>query len=438
MLLPVFLLAPALAAAQTAERGYVVRADSATVWLDLIAADGAAAGRAFEVYAEGPELKHPVTGALLGRVRDAIASGTIREVSEKFSTGALSSPSAAVKAGQRARLLPIAAPAATEESRAAQAGTRAPKSMSASVPYEVNAMAVGKFSREGRLQLALASENTVRIYDYPPGDLKPLSETAIPGTGVRIVGLETADFDDDGGAEIFVSVFDGALGRFETRVLTLEDGKWRQTADLPFLTRAYQDERGKRALATQQLVDDGAFPFGALYPLAYQDGKYSQGRPALNLPRADWLYGFTTAGLGQSRAVLTLTSTHHLRVQLDKGAWSTPDDDYGQTPVRARWRDRLLEFAPPLVAAYGPSGFEALFAVRNIAALGGLAGSFGAFSRGELVAARWNGLGLDSAWRAALPGCAQGLVLIDADGRRELAVAVRGSAGQSSIWTFDL
>jgi hypothetical protein len=170
----------------------------------------------------------------------------------------------------------------------------------------------------------------------------------------------------------------------------------------------------------------------------YVDDKYAQGRPALKLGRVDWLYAFTTAGLGAGEpAVLSLTPVHRLRVQLGKEWWPTPDDDYGQTPVRVRWQDRLLEFSPPILTSYGPSGFEAAYAVRNMAALGGLASPFGMFNRGELVGKRWNGLALETVWKADLSGCAQGLALVDAAGRRELAVAVRGSAGQSSVWTFD-
>ena len=104
MSLAPLLLAASVAAAQAPVKGYVVRVDSNAVWLDLTAADGAAAGRAFEVYAEGPELKHPVTGASLGRAETKVAAGEIVSVSEKSSSGRLLSGPAAVKVGQRARL----------------------------------------------------------------------------------------------------------------------------------------------------------------------------------------------------------------------------------------------------------------------------------------------------------------------------------------------
>ena len=440
MITPLILLVSALASAQPADKGYVVRVDSDSVWLDLTAADGAAVGRVFEIYTEGAELKHPVTGASLGHVESEVAKGRITDVEEKFATGSLSSRKGDVKTGQRARFT-AAAPAAVAPKaapRPSEAESRAPKTMGATVPYEVNAMAVGDFDKIGKPQIALASENTVYLYSYPMADAKPLAEMLIPGTGLRIVGLEAGDLDDgDGRDELFVSVYDASFKRFETRVLSLQNGKWLKTAELPFLTRAYQDGKGRKVLATQQIIDDKSFPFGAMYPLAVQDGKYVQGRPALTPRRVDWIYDFTTAQIGAGEpAVIYYTTTHKLRVQFGKEWWPTPDDDYGQTPLRIRWQDRLLEFNPPMAVSDGPSGFESLYAVRNMAALGGLASPFGVFNRGELVGKRWNGLGLETAWRADLSGCAQGLALVNNGGEKEVAVAVRGTAGQSSVWTF--
>ncbi|MDE2490585.1 MAG: hypothetical protein KGM24_07030, partial [Elusimicrobia bacterium] len=92
-MLPALLLlavSPAAAAAPApAAKGYVVRVESATVWLDLTAADGAAVGKRFEIYKEGPELRHPVTHALLGRAKEDVAAGTITDVEAEYSSGRL-------------------------------------------------------------------------------------------------------------------------------------------------------------------------------------------------------------------------------------------------------------------------------------------------------------------------------------------------------------
>ena len=439
--IPLCLLIATLTAAQPADKGYVVRVDSDTVWLDLTAADGAAAGRAFNVYTEGPELTHPVTGAALGRIQQVVASGSIRDISEKCAAGRITARTAKpVKAGQRAHF-PASPPAPTESAKAARGGepeTRAPKTRGAALGYAATGMAVGDFDGAGKPQLALSSENTVRLYAYPAADGTVLAERLISGTGLRILGLEAANLDGDERDELFVSVYDENFHRFETRVLKVEAGKWLKVAELPFLVRGYQDAKGARVMATQQIQDEKTFPLGTIYPLAYKDGAYAQGAPAFRHRRVDWIYGFTTAQIGGGApAVLFLTAAHNLRVQFGKEYWRSPDDDYGQTPIRVRWNDKLLEFHPPMAVLYGEKGLDALYAVRNMAAMGGLASPFGLFNKGELQSKRWNGLAFETAWKADLTGCAQGLAVVETQGGREIVVAVIGTAGLSSVWTFE-
>ncbi|MBI4422757.1 MAG: hypothetical protein HY554_03465, partial [Elusimicrobia bacterium] len=96
------LAAAALPAA--AADGYVVKAESGSVYLDLGAGSGAEAGRPFTVFTEGEELVHPVSGKGLGRIEKRVAAGTIREVAPAYSVGTLLDGAAPVAPGQRVRL----------------------------------------------------------------------------------------------------------------------------------------------------------------------------------------------------------------------------------------------------------------------------------------------------------------------------------------------
>ena len=425
--------------------GYVVRVDSDTAWLDLTAADGAAAGRSFTVFIEGSELKHPVTGASLGRVENKLGEGTIREVSEKYSLGSISAKSGEIKAGARARFgaapapTPAPAPSASPAPlRAGEGEKRMPKTRGASLPYTVTGITVGDFDGIGKPQIVLCDEKSFKLYAYPAAANKPLVEGEVVGTGVRIVSLESADLDGNNRAELFVTVYNEPFRRLETSVYTVEAGKWMKTADLPLLVRAHQDPKGKRVVASQQIQDDKSFPFGAIYPLVYKDGRYEQGRPVIKPKRVDWLYGFTYAQLDDDEpALLYLTSVNSLRAQFAKGHWRSTES-YGQSPVRVRWYERMLEFHPPMLATYGEKGFSALYVVRNLAMLGGLANPFGLFNGGEVQALTWTGVAFELAWKAELGGSSQGFVLAEPEaGRKELVVAVTGSTGKSAVWTFD-
>ncbi len=431
---PVFAAAPS--------KGYVVRAEDTQIWLDLTAADGAAIGRGFQIYEEGEDLKHPVTGEQLGKAERRIAEGKIEAVAEKHSVGRLPEPTRGVLAGQRARLSPLAAsiaPAAPVVSvRPGEAALRAPRTRGASLPFVIVGMAVADFDGAGKPQIVLSDEKTFRLYAYPAAESKVLSEGEIAGTGARILSLEAADLDGDKKAELFVSVYNEQFHRLETSVFKLDGVKWSKAADLPFLVRSHQNAKGERVIAAQQIQDDKTFPFGAVYPLVYQDGKYAQGRPKLNPKRADWLYGFSYAQLDAAGepAALYLTSVNSLRAQFDKGHWRS-NEGYGQSPIRVRWYDKLFEFHPAMFSTYDAKGFDKLYIVRNLAMLGGLATPFGLFNGGELHAKTWTGVAFETAWKAELGGSSPGFALVDTDGRKELAVAVAGSTGKSAVWTFD-
>ena len=423
-------------------KGYVVKIDGAQVWLDLTAVDGAAPGRGFEIYTEGEEIKHPVTGEILGKSATTIARGKIEDVAEKFSVGRITETSPLIKAGQRARLTAVmaagapAAPVVTR--RPGDAELRGPRTRGASLPFVVTGMTVADFDGAGKPQVVLSDEKIFRLYAYPAAENKILAQGELPGTGQRVLSLESADLDKNGKAELFVSAYNEGFRRLETSVYQLDGGKWAKIADLPYLVHAHQNGKGARVLASQQIQDDKTFPFGAVYPLVYVDGKYAQGRPSLNPKRADWLYGFTYAQLDEAGepASLYLTSVNSLRVQFPNGQWRS-SESFGQSPIRVRWYDNLLEFHPPMIATYGAKGFDNLYIVRNLAMLGGLANPFGLFNGGELHAKSWTGVAFETAWKAELGGSSPGIALIETDGRRELIVAVAGSTGKSAVWTFD-
>ena len=434
---------PAVAAA-AAPKGYVVKIEGPKVWIDLTAADGAQPGRPFTVFQEGEELKHPVTGASLGRVEKTLGTGAIREVAEKFSVGDVNTSAGMIASGNRVRLgaapapAPAAAPAPAVSVRPGETELRAPRSRGAALPFSVVSMAAGDFDGAGRPQLALADEKGFRLYAYPAAEHKPIAQAEIAGTGARIVSLESGDLDGDKKDELFVSVYNEGFKRFETWAYRLEGGNWAKSGEMPWLVRAIQGPDGKRVVATQQIQDDKTFPFGGIYPLVWQDGKYVQGRPGLKPKRVDWLYAFTWARVdAEEPALVYLTSVNALRFQFKKGQWRSKES-YGQSPIRVRWHDDLLEFHPPMVPGAAGDGPQTLYAVRNIAMLGGLANPFGLFNNGELHALAWNGVAAEKKWKAELGGASEGFALVEPEaGRRELVIAVTGSAGKSAVWTFD-
>lgn len=65
--------------------GFVVRVEGKQVYTDLAAKSGVAAGSTVIIFREGEELKHPKTGASLGRADEVVARARILEVREQTS-----------------------------------------------------------------------------------------------------------------------------------------------------------------------------------------------------------------------------------------------------------------------------------------------------------------------------------------------------------------
>lgn len=430
------------AGAARADSGYVVKIESGSVYLDLGEKAGAVSGETFQIYTEGEELKHPVTGQSLGRIEKPVAEGRVTLALPLYSVGRLlaDQPADAVKPGMRARLQPQPAAGLIPAGQAGQnpaAREREPRWKSPPLPYAVVGMAAADFRGDGTTTLALADKNTVSLYDYPPKLGQPLAQYVVPGVGPRILSLAAGDVDGDKRSELFVTIYNETFDRVETEILQWSDGRWTQAGELPWMVRSFQDGSGRPVLAMQQLIADETFPFSKIYRLAFADGKYAPGE-ALPLKRVEFLYDFTQASLqpGKPPALLYQTPTDRLRAQFQDGFWKT-EDAYGQTPTRLRWHGRLLEFHPQIPVSY-QEGKASVFLIRNLAALGGLSEPFGVFSGARIERHDWNGIALAPTWRAELGGyCTAAALIPAADKPADLAVAVTSTAGTSAVWIFD-
>src|SRR5688572_10805961 len=89
--------------------GYVVKADSTSVYLDWGSSSGVAQGDQFDIYRSGEELKHPVTKEVLGRSEEHIAQGVLESVQAKFSIGKVLTSSKTLRVGDRTRYTAVAA-----------------------------------------------------------------------------------------------------------------------------------------------------------------------------------------------------------------------------------------------------------------------------------------------------------------------------------------
>ncbi len=439
---------------QAPDFGYVVKVDPAGIYLDAGEKSGAQPGQPFVVYEEGEELRHPVTGKSLGPIEITVAQGTIREVHQQYSLGAITGPSSdGVKGGQRFRLLPVPpapapapppaypAPAGgrTDPNGIPTGAARSPRWKSGLFDFEIYGMAVADFDGDSRLDTAIADDKRVYLYAYPPDPAAVRARHEQRGTTSKILSIEAADLNANGRAELFVTRHNQGMSRVETVVLEVSpEGRWTEIGELPWIVRGYQGADGRRELAVQQLLDNRNYPFSSIYPLSLAAGKYGPGGQRLAYRRIDWIYDFTTADLdGQGAMPLYYTGSDRLRIDMPKGSWKSPDA-YGQTPVRFRWVDKPLQCHPSVAIRYQDRKLSGIYVVKNLAKFGGLAQPFGLYGHGELHRKDWDGLALETTWKGDLSGYSTALAMVERPQTpTELAVAVVGTTGKSSLWVFD-
>ncbi|MBI3549543.1 MAG: VCBS repeat-containing protein [Elusimicrobia bacterium] len=428
--------------------GYVVKVDSDIIYLDHLAE--AAAGREFVLYKEGEELKHPVTGASLGRIEKEIGRGHIKEVLAQYNIGLLESSPAdrsAVKPGLRYKLgagAPQSAPtppqAAAPATPQSAAQPHAPIWRSPAVSMEAIDVAAGDILGSGKPSIILADERKVQAYPGDGSEWKPVCSYEDKNTAVKILSIDAKDLNGDGRAEVFATHFNSFFNRVETVVLDCKNGAFEKLATLPWATRAFLDETGSWKLAAQQLMDDRNFPYANIYLLEFKNGKYAQSGKSLNRRRMEWAYGFAVAQdptLGEPFEIF-YTGNDSIRVQYKKGTWVSPEA-FGQTANRIRWRENPLMFRPRLITTQEKGGLSGLYTISNNAALGGLASPFGIYSSGELHRLKWTGIGLEADWKTEIAGYAAGVAPIAsaAPGQPEdLVVAVVGKNSRTSVWKF--
>src|SRR5258708_25975908 len=165
--------------------GYIVRVESATVYLDWGTASGAQVGDRFDVYREGEVLKHPVTGDILGHAQKTLGTGRVETLDPKFSVGPRDQTLAAPRAGDRTHwrgeslTAPVAPATASPVSPETNLSSPVPamSELWRSDPLEKNAMGIAfaDLDGDGQKDIIVAYREKIQAYRWKDKKLEPLS-----------------------------------------------------------------------------------------------------------------------------------------------------------------------------------------------------------------------------------------------------------------------
>lgn len=263
-------------------------------------------------------------------------------------------------------------------------------------------IAPGRDLSGGDREFVVAGQQVVRLYQQGK-ELKKTAEYSISGDA-KILGIDTADLDNDGVLEIYVTIMEEET--LSSRVLSIGDKGFTVIAErLPYYFRAIALEGKTRKVYAQQIGKDDEDFYGDVREIVKKGNAFTMGA-AIKVPQYANVFTFNRfADADGKQYQVILDEDGYLRVLDDSGEllWKSGDryggsevyfkrDEQQMQPIsvdRYRWRfleQRVVVTDKGLVIVPRNSG---LFVVGNNRS----------FTKNTVYAYAWTGVSLDERWR---------------------------------------
>jgi len=299
-------------------------------------------------------------------------------------------------------------------------------------PFNINGMAIGDLDGDGKNEIAVIDDRSLRIYRWEQKEFK-LIQKIDGGRLDKYLAVDVVDVDKDGKAEIFVTnIQEERLASF---VVAHKDGAFRiVSSGLDWFLRAVDwGEKGTVLLGQKKGYQIGFE--SAIYEWGWDGKKYKEIRKA-DVPKKIFsIYGFIPFAHDGKTDYLFIDSDFALKVMNEKGkvVWRSRDD-YGSDNVfrvkplivgpGMRFEDADdLAFVNVRVLRRGDN----LLLIRNISATGQFLKRTKVYTKGEVQLLTWTGAVFMASWKSQeIPGYVADFNLQDVDGEKgnELVVAV--------------
>jgi TolB-like protein len=306
---------------------------------------------------------------------------------------------------------------------------------SANFKHVINGVSLGDVDGDGKIETVTVTPDTVIIYRSKAGRFHKVAEISAGGS-LNLTGVDVADINENGTAEIFVTTLNAKKNVLASFVLEFDGQNFVRLVDgSPWFFRVTDTPaRGKILLGQRPRVSK---PYsGKIYEMRWQNSGYVP-TDEIKTPRQTNLLGFTIGDVlndGQETAV-AYKPDDRLRIidAAGKVTWegsnrwggsmlhfSAPPEDRGDADIRIYLPLRLL-----IRQSAGSLG-SAVITAKNYELSGHKLG-FRKYTKSEIVALTWDGIGLVPGWKTRqISGFIQDLAVgdFDNDGQTELVAAV--------------
>jgi TolB-like protein len=305
---------------------------------------------------------------------------------------------------------------------------------SANFKHLINGIAVGDVTGDGKIETVTITPDAVIVYRSEDGRFQQLQE--IPEGSKHLIGVDIADINANGFAEIFVTAFNATKKVLLSFVLEYDGKNFAKIIqDSPWIYRIVDTPaRGKILLGQRPKVNQ---PFsGSVHEMNWENGDYVPG-DEIKTPRQKNLLGFAIGDVLNDGLETVVAFKPNDKLQIidpeGKTIWEGNDTlggsmQYYDLPIEVPGQVQNKIYLPMrLVVRKDPASKESEVIVVTNDELTNRRIEYRQFTDARIEAFKWNGIGLASHWQTRkISGYISDFVIgdFDNDGRDELIAAV--------------
>ena len=317
---------------------------------------------------------------------------------------------------------------------------------------KINGMAVGDVDGDGHNEIVFVGGHTIYINRYADNQFRGITKIEEKPFN-KFIGVDVADINGNGKAEIFITNLPRTFGKLKSFVLEWNGAQFEKIAKEQnwYYRVLAMPERGKMLLGQRrgrvtedvsEYMEKGIFK-GGVYELAWENGMYE---PVQRQKIPDWLnvYGFTYGDALNTGREMIVAFTRSEKISIVDG---TGDEEwisierFGGNPTfleytsekqktnREEHRKIDRYFLPQriYVADLDKDGKNEVIAVKNFNSVGQTFTNVRKFKSGQIECLVWGRLGMNLKWATRkISGYISDYTIADLnnDGREELVFSV--------------
>lgn len=288
---------------------------------------------------------------------------------------------------------------------------------SSKLPYTMVDFCVGKFSGNGKNQVAILSEHKLYIYSWEAGKLTQLAETTVSMSNVAY-SMRMIDLDRNGSQELVIATYQEDNNRPYSFIYTFADGKLREFCDRSeyFLSVAKLPPHFGATLIGQGWDSVKLFQPG-VHLMVKNGNKYTLGQK-IELPEGTNVFNFAwmpSDAKGEGDRLMVLGADERIKIYTSKGnqihktmdqfsGSSAGMEHYKSMPglgVDNRYQLPDKYYAPMRLIAVDleRKGEYVLLVNKPISTASQFFNRYRFFPQGEVHALYWDGVGMGLKWK---------------------------------------